>query len=935
MTAVAPAFNTLVDTRTGQAIDLAMQSLSVEGRVYPLGSFIRVTHRFKCMGTGPMEAIYVSMLPSNGTLRRFKVRGENFEADSKLEKRQKALQEYEEGIAQGHLSVLAESNQDGLVHLSVGQVQPDEEISVIMDVVVGVDTKDDGFRFRFPFTLAPSYHPQAKSTATEAGGTIELPSDVFGDLVLPEWKSSGFGLHEIGFKLRVYGGSELASVSSPSHRIAFAPQKDGSTEVSLAGMGDTPNRDLVLEVKVPEATPTIFADATLLGTKATGNEPAVPQDASRWTALLPSTKVPKVKAPSRKVCFVIDRSGSMTGSRNYDPHAPILKAKQALLACLSALRPTDEFGIVHFGSDAVSFDAKLGLADDANRKRATAFVDGIQCHGGTEMLKALAAATRVLGGPGGDIFLITDGEVWQTGPIVEHMAASGSRVHVLGIGTASQHRFMAQLSRRTGGVQDVVSPMEDVGMTGLSLFNKVREPRLIEATAKVDGVDLARKLGTVWDGVPVLINDPKGDGSLPGTILIDGKGAKAKAVKKFAKVPVPDGLIALLWAGRRIEDLSSKLDMAQAGPMKDTIEQKMEDISVAYSLASRVMSLVAVVERLGDQAGVTPEQKVVATGMPEGQDPAGVFPASTSHVSILNAAPAAAGGGGILRGGGFPGGLYAPPGVFTMTTVESSSGGDGGGDGARLLASTGRVSYDRSKSRGFDRGGGIIRRRRRSSVSAQDYSADITIRSLESTTGSPLVEETLTASNLVSFDGNDTGGGNFYSPELSLDSLDEPGSVADPIDLSAVVPGSGGPAALIAGAVPAEIAAAIAGLIKPFYLSESLLIDLAGIQADGGVLGKDLEDRVLRSLLFALLLFAESKATPGVFEQHIIRLAEFLKANLKSVSGRKVVILKVAKLVTNGAEPPMDAAAVQEQFAKIGAWKPQPSDVWEAVAVAV
>lgn len=79
------ALNTLIDTRTGRAIDLAMQKLEVTGRAYPLGSFVRVTHRFKCLGTQPMEAIYVAALPTGGTLRRFKVVGENFEVDSKME----------------------------------------------------------------------------------------------------------------------------------------------------------------------------------------------------------------------------------------------------------------------------------------------------------------------------------------------------------------------------------------------------------------------------------------------------------------------------------------------------------------------------------------------------------------------------------------------------------------------------------------------------------------------------------------------------------------------------------------------------------------------------------------------------------------------------------------------------------------------------------
>lgn len=231
------------------------------------------------------------------------------------------------------------------------------------------------------------------------------------------------------------------------------------------------------------------------------------------------------------------------------------------------------------------------------------------------MLGALAAATRVLGGPGGDVVVLTDGEVFQTGPIIEHMAASQSRVHVLGIGTASQHRFMAQLARRTHGVCEMVPPSGDVGLAGLKLFNQVKEPVLHDPKVTVDGTDITN-LGTVWDGLPLLVTDPKGDGSLPGSILVDGLVVPGTS---FVQVKVPDGLTALLWAGRRIEDMCSKMDMVAPGtPKHDQITKAMEEVSLNYGLASRVMSLVAVVERLGDAAGTTPEQKIVAVGLPEG-----------------------------------------------------------------------------------------------------------------------------------------------------------------------------------------------------------------------------------------------------------------------------------------------------------------------------
>jgi len=183
-----------------------------------------------------------------------------------------------------------------------------------------------------------------------------------------------------------------------------------------------------------------------------------------------------------------------------------------------------------------------------------------------------------------------------------------------------------------------------VATAGLSLFSKVAQPLLTNTTAIING-QVVEHLGTVWEGSPLLVNDPCGDGSLPSTVLVNGVGLKDHVVHSFVQIQVPDGLAALLAAGRLLEDLSSKLDMSRAGPQREGIEKEMEDLSIAYSLASRVMSLVAVVERIGDQAGVAPLQSIVPVGMPEGREVS-----SVSHQSLLSAAPSIANTRTITRG---------------------------------------------------------------------------------------------------------------------------------------------------------------------------------------------------------------------------------------------------------------------------------------------
>ena len=106
-------------------------------------------------------------------------------------------------------------------------------------------------------------------------------------------------------------------------------------------------------------------------------------------------------------------------------------------------------------------------------------------------------------------------------------------------------------------------------------------------------------------------------------------------------VPVPEGLVALLWGSRRIEDLEAALDMAPTEEIQGTLKTSLENVSTQFGLSSRVMSLVAVVKREDDQAGVEMDQKRVAVGTPEGMDPEGAFGgAQCNYLSM--AAPACA-----------------------------------------------------------------------------------------------------------------------------------------------------------------------------------------------------------------------------------------------------------------------------------------------------
>jgi Ca-activated chloride channel family protein len=195
-----------------------MQRLWLTGRILPVGARLWVRHVFRSSETRPVEAVYAFALPRDATLRRFRIEGEGFNVQSRLMANEEATKVYEEGIEAGSLSALLRQYRDGVVNLSVGNLQPGETVTVTLEILAGVEAHDDGFRFRFPFTLAPGYHPRARAMEVAPGaGEIALPEDEFGDVLFPQFHADASNLHEVGFDL----GVELpgASIASPSHPI--------------------------------------------------------------------------------------------------------------------------------------------------------------------------------------------------------------------------------------------------------------------------------------------------------------------------------------------------------------------------------------------------------------------------------------------------------------------------------------------------------------------------------------------------------------------------------------------------------------------------------------------------------------------------------------------------------------------------------------------
>jgi hypothetical protein len=209
-----------------------------------------------------------------------------------------------------------------------------------------------------------------------------------------------------------------------------------------------------------------------------------------------------------------------------------------------------------------------------------------------------------MAGGGADVLVLTDGQVFGTEKIVARARAAGIRLHTLGIGSASQDRFLAQLARETGGVSRFVTPRERVDLPAVDLFASIGRPVASDVRASGAKVE-PQPAKCVFAGTPL-------------TIYGEGESLKIEWTGGELELPVADGGRQMGETARLLRGARLITDETEAGRLKE--------LSLAYGLASREMALVAVVHREGDRAGEAALTKVVAVGMPQDTSFGAYFP---------------------------------------------------------------------------------------------------------------------------------------------------------------------------------------------------------------------------------------------------------------------------------------------------------------------
>lgn len=290
----------------------------------------------------------------------------------------------------------------------------------------------------------------------------------------------------------------------------------------------------------------------------------------------------------RDVVFVLDRSGSMGGSK-------IVEARESLRAVLATLSPSDHFDIVTFDDHVESFHGGLVPASEGPADQAK--VAAVQARAGTDIDGGLQQALRELVAEQGSdrmpmVVFLTDGlpsaGVKDHDQIIERFIAANTRraaIQVVPIGLDADTTFLADLALRSGGTFTPIDPSEPpVALRLGRLYDVVGHPTLRDVSVRVQGLE---GLEMLPDPLPAIYEDGcltltmRGKAATDGIVSIEVSGRRAEgagqvpATQTFAfaadAVPVDAGA-ERVWASAFIDDLLSQERVeGETDPLRATI----------------------------------------------------------------------------------------------------------------------------------------------------------------------------------------------------------------------------------------------------------------------------------------------------------------------------------------------------------------------------
>jgi Ca-activated chloride channel family protein len=501
-----------------------------------------------------LEGTYIFPIPEDASISKFSMFIGGEEIKGKILDRQEARKIYEDIVRRKKDPALLEYFKDGMFKASVYPIPAHGETRIKLD-----------------------YSEILKLNGGICGYRYTLNTEKF----------SKDPLQSVKLAVEINSNQPIKSIYSPSHNIKIDKENDHHAMITYVEENTRPDKDFLLYYTVSQDE---FGFNLL---------PYEDEDRQSYflAMISPQVEVPADKTLSKKIIFILDTSGSMSGEK-------IRQAKGALTFCLNSLNSNDRFDLIDFDDQVRSFKEGLVQANSENVKDALKFVEKGEADGGTNINEALLTGLKQIGSENSASFIIflTDGlptvGVTDIGNILQNVKdqnRSRVRIFVFGVGYDVNAHFLDKLAQDNHATSDYVSPDEDIEVKVSSFYKKVSQPILTDiqlSFGKVETYDIyPKELPDIFKGSQLLVlGKCKGQGS--SMVVLSGSSEDAKKKFTYEVNFSPDernNFVPRLWATRRVGYLIDELRLH--GENKELIDEVVR-LSKRYGIINQYTSFL-------------------------------------------------------------------------------------------------------------------------------------------------------------------------------------------------------------------------------------------------------------------------------------------------------------------------------------------------------
>ncbi|MBI4615920.1 MAG: VWA domain-containing protein [Planctomycetes bacterium] len=362
----------------------------------------------------------------------------------------------------------------------------------------------------------------------------------------------------LSIEVEVVSDRELAAIYSPTHPVEVVRDGTRRAVVSYEEDGVRPDGDFRLLVTMPGKQ----RGMDLLTYRRPGED--------GYFMMLGTPPAPEEgELPERNVLLVVDRSGSMRGTKWEE-------ARAAFEHCLTRLRREDRFNVIFFGTEVESYEDRLVPAEPERVSRAVEFVRSLEALGGTNLDGALrtALAQADESDRETEVVLLSDGDPTigerDFTKILAHVETANTmraRFFVFGVGDDVHIPFLDRLAVTQHGFPMFLSRGENLEEKVTRFYDKIAHPVILDARLDFEGIRVhgvyPPELGSLYAGSEFMVLG-RYSGSGTGRAALSGTWGRWMKrgytyTGEFPERSDSADFLPRLWAARRIGYLIDEL----------------------------------------------------------------------------------------------------------------------------------------------------------------------------------------------------------------------------------------------------------------------------------------------------------------------------------------------------------------------------------------